>query len=313
LKREVAIGARDSVLALWQARRVMEDLQEMYPGCVFRTVGIKTLGDRVQDVALARIGDRGLFTKELEAGLLRGEIDLAVHSMKDLPTRLPEGLTIGAIGRREWPGDVLISRRGLTLEQLPEGSSVGTSSLRRASQLLRFRPDLKIISVRGNLTTRLRKLSEHDLDALVLAFAGVNRLEYNNLITQKIPYAICLPAAGQGSIGVEIRMDDARMQEMVARLDDPDPRLAITAERALMKELEGGCQVPVGALGEVEGGRLTLEGMVLTLNGQRFVRDRISGPKEEAAVLGRELAQKLLAQGAGEILKSARGEFEDRC
>lgn len=313
MKREVAIGTRNSVLALWQARRVMEELQELYPGCVFRTVGIKTLGDRVQDVALARIGDRGLFTKELEAALLRGEIDLAVHSMKDLPTRLPEGLTIGATGRREWPGDVLIARRELKLEQLPGGSSVGTSSLRRAAQLLRFRPDLKVVSVRGNLPTRLRKLSEQGLDALVLAFAGVNRLGYDNLITQKIPFAICLPAAGQGSIGVEIRTDDARMQEMVAPLDDPGSRLAITAERALLKELEGGCQAPVGALGEVDGRYLTLEGIVLALNGQRFVRDRISGPKEEAAVLGRELAQKLLAQGAGEILKSARGEFEDRC
>jgi len=291
----------------------MEELQELYPGCAFRTIGIKTLGDRVQDMTLARIGDRGLFTKELEAALLRGEIDLAVHSMKDLSTRLPEGLTIGATGRREWPGDVLIARRGLTLEQLPEGASVGTSSLRRAAQLLRFRPDLKMVSVRGNLTTRLRKLSEQGLDALVLAFAGVNRLGYNNLITQKIPYAICLPAAGQGSIGVEVRMDDARMQEMVAHLDDPDSRLAITAERALMKELEGGCQAPVGALGEVEGRHFILEGIVLTLNGERFVRDRISGPKEEAAVLGRELAQKLLAQGAGEILRLARGEFEHRC
>lgn len=309
----MVVGTRDSVLALWQAGRVTEKLQELYPGCTFRTVGIKTLGDRMQDVALARIGDRGLFTKELETALLSGKIDLAVHSMKDLPTSLPEGLTIEAIGQREWPGDVLISRRGLTLEQFPQGSSIGTSSLRRSAQLLRFRPDLKMVNVRGNLTTRLRKLSEHDLDALVLAFAGINRLGYDDLVTQKIPYAICLPAAGQGSIGVEIRVDDVRMQKMVTRLDDPDSRFAITAERALLKELEGGCQVPVGALGEVEDGRLTLEGIVLTLDGQRFVRDQVNGPKEEAATLGRKLAQELLAQGAGEILESVRGEFEARC
>jgi len=313
LKREIRIGARDSVLALCQARWVLGELQSLEPGLIFQIVGIKTLGDYVQDMALAKIGDKGLFTKELEIALLEGKIDLAVHSMKDLPTSLPENLSIGAVCRREWPGDVLIAPAGITLQDLPKGALVGTSSLRRIAQLLHYRHDLKMTNVRGNLTTRLKKLSEEGLDALVLAFAGIKRLNFEEIIAQKIPYSICVPAVGQGSIGVEIRENDEEIQRIISRLDHGNSRAAITAERSFMKELEGGCQAPIGAIGQVEGDSLILDGIVLALDGSTFVRERTAGPKEQADVLGRELAQKLLSKGAASILKSARQEFDNKC
>jgi len=308
--REIVVGSRQSELALWQARWVVEQLKKVHPGCVFRIAGMKTKGDHLLDVPLARIGGKGLFTKELENALLAGACDLAVHSMKDLPTRLPEGLAVGAVCRREDPADVLVSRRGLTLQELPRGARIGTSSLRRKAQLLRFRPDLEVVDVRGNLPTRLRKLFEQELDALVLARAGISRLGLEKEITQKIPFSICLPAVGQGSIGVETRADDAETRALLKELDDPQARPAITAERSFLNRLEGGCQVPVGALGRVEGGRLLLEGSVLSLDGQRCVRESISGSPQEAARLGEELAERMLARGAKEILDEVRREFE---
>ncbi|MFA5384665.1 MAG: hydroxymethylbilane synthase [Eubacteriales bacterium] len=313
MKREIRIGARDSVLALCQARWVLGELQSLEPGLLFQIIGIKTLGDYVQDVALAKIGDKGLFTKELEIALLEGKIDLAVHSMKDLPTSLPGKLSVGAVCRREWPGDVLIAPAGVTIQNLPKGALVGTSSLRRIAQLLHHRPDLKMTSVRGNLTTRLKKLSEEGLDALVLAFAGIKRLDFEELIAQKIPCSICIPAVGQGSIGVEIRENDEEIHRMISLLDHGDSRAAITAERSFMKELEGGCQAPIGAIGQVEGDSLVLEGIVLTLDGSYLVREKITGPKGQADVLGKELARKLLSKGAASILKSARQEFDNQC
>ncbi|HHW42334.1 hydroxymethylbilane synthase [Desulfofundulus thermobenzoicus] len=309
MPKEIVIGTRDSQLAMWQARWVLNQLERRYPGQPFVLRGMKTKGDHVLDVALAKIGDKGLFTKELEIALDRGEIDLAVHSMKDLPTRLPEGLAIGAFCRREYPGDVLISRRGLTLEQLPSGARVGTSSLRRTAQLLHFRPDLHMFAIRGNLTTRLKKLEELNLDALVLAYAGVHRLGMDHRITQRIPLSTCLPAVGQGSIGIEIRAGDEYIQRMLAPLDDPASRAAITAERAMMKKLEGGCQVPIGALGRVENGRLFLEGVVASLDGRQLIRERICASPHRAEEAGAMLAERLLVLGAGEILKTARQEF----
>lgn len=311
MKQEIVIGTRDSQLALWQARWVLQQLKELHPDKKFVLRGMKTRGDHILDVALAKIGDKGLFTKELEVALATGEIDLAVHSMKDLPTRLPGSLTIGAFCQREYPGDVLISRSGLTLEKLPTGASVATSSLRRTAQLLHFRPDLNITTIRGNVTTRLRKLEELNLDALVLAYAGLHRLGLDELITQSIPFTICLPAVGQGAIGIEIRADDEEIQKIISPLDHPDSRAAITAERALMKKLEGGCQVPIGALGQIKGDRLVLEGIVASLNGHQLVRDKISGNIDEAEHLGEELAGRLLELGAGEILKTARQEFDN--
>ncbi|OAT85517.1 hydroxymethylbilane synthase [Desulfotomaculum copahuensis] len=310
MNKEIVIGTRESRLALWQARWVAEQLQSRHPGVNFRLQGMKTHGDNILDVALAKIGDKGLFTKELELALLKGKIDLAVHSMKDLPTELPPGLSIGAICRREYPGDVLISRRGLKLAELPSGARVGTSSLRRTAQLLRFRPDLQISTMRGNLTTRLRKLTEQNLDALVLAYAGVHRLGLAEQITQRIPFDICLPAVGQGAIGVEIRSGDERIQSLIDSLNDRETQAAVTAERALMKELEGGCQVPVGALGRVDGEMITLEGIVASLDGRRAVRDAVTGPVAEASALGRTLARRMLAAGAAEILNAARQEFD---
>mgnify|MGYP005840616053 FL=1 len=311
MPREIVVGSRQSELALWQARWVVEQLKKVRPGYVFRIAGMKTKGDHLLDVPLARIGDRGLFTKELENALLAGACDLAVHSMKDLPTRLPEGLVIGAVCRREDPGDVLVSRRGLTLKELPQRARIGTSSLRRKAQLLRFRPDFEMVDVRGNLTTRLRKLFEQELDALVVARAGLRRLGLEKEITEKIPFSVCLPAVGQGSIGVETRENDEEMRELLKDLDDQQARSAVTAERAFLRRLEGGCQVPIGALGRVENGCLKLEGIVLSLDGQRYIRKEIFGPPQEAGRLGEELAERMLAGGAKEILEQVRREFEE--
>ncbi|MDQ0287678.1 hydroxymethylbilane synthase [Desulfofundulus luciae] len=310
MKQEIIIGTRDSQLAMWQAHWVLEKLHKLYPRKRFVLRGMKTRGDHILDVALAKIGDKGLFTKELEVALSVGKIDLAVHSMKDLPTRLPEGLIIGAFCQREYPGDVLISRHGLTLETLPPGARIGTSSLRRTAQLLHFRPDLNVTTIRGNLTTRLRKLEELNLDAIILAYAGIHRLGYDARITQLIPFDICLPAVGQGAIAIEIRANDPEMQELIRPLDDPASRTAITAERALMRKLEGGCQVPIGALGQIQHNQLLLEGAVASLDGRQLVRDSISGPPDQAEQLGEELAVRLIKLGAGGILEKARQEFD---
>lgn len=309
MTKDIVIGSRDSALAMWQARWVAGELRRVCPDNNIHIKGMKTKGDHILGVALAKIGDKGLFTKELEVALLEGAIDLAVHSMKDLPTRLPEGLVIGAICLREHPADVLISRNGYTLETLPRGARVGTSSLRRRAQLLHYRPDLQLVDVRGNLTTRLRKLEELGLDAIVLAYAGIKRMGYEELITQVIPGEICLPAVGQGSLGIEIRAQDSETRRLVAALDHAPSRAAIEAERAFMKRLEGGCQVPIGALGQVDGETLRLEGIVADLDGTSAVRDSVSGPASEATALGEKLAEKLLDMGAGDILRRARREF----
>lgn len=306
---DIVIGTRDSTLAMWQAEWVTGALRRANPGLNFHVRGMKTKGDNILDVALAKIGDKGLFTKELEVALLNGEINLAVHSMKDLPTRLPEGLAIGAVCEREYPGDVLISKYGETLAELKEGARIGTSSLRRRAQLLYYRPDLRIVDLRGNLTTRLRKLRETDLDAVVLAYSGIKRLGYEDLITQLIPFDICLPAVGQGSIGVEIRIDDAITRSIIATIDHEQSRIAVEAERSFMKRLEGGCQVPIGALGRVENDLLFLEGVVADLHGKNAVRHLVSGPVQNAGQLGIKLADTLLEMGADKILTQARREF----
>jgi hydroxymethylbilane synthase len=305
-KKEIFVGSRQSRLALAQTQWVVEQLKKRRPDLSFRVVEMKTRGDHILDVPLSKIGDKGLFTKELENALQKGECDLVVHSMKDLPTQLPEGLIIGAICAREYPGDVLIAKNGTSLSELPAGAVLGTSSLRRKAQLLRFRQDLKICDLRGNLTTRLRKLNEQDLDGIIVAYAGVCRLRLEQKITQKIPFSICLPAVGQGSLGLEIRAGDAETELLVKDLDDSEARLAVTAERAFLRRLEGGCQVPIGALGRVEGETLVLEGIVLSFDGSRYVRESIGGSKNEASGLGVALAEKMLSRGAQEILAGAR-------
>lgn len=308
MAREIIVGTRDSALAMWQTNWVVDTLSKLNPDYTFRIVSMKTQGDKILDVALAKIGDKGLFTKELETAMLAGEIDLAVHSMKDLPTVLPEGLTIGAMCERVDPRDVVISRNGVPLAQLPQGALIGTSSLRRCAQLLSFRPDLKLEPLRGNLNTRMAKLEKNNLDAIILAAAGVERLGWGDRITERLSTEVCLPAVGQGSIGIEIREGDQEVLQVVGKINHAPSRAAITAERALLKKLEGGCQIPIGALGTVDGEHLTLRGVVASLDGQELIRDQISGPAQEAAALGEKLAGRLVEMGADRILKSVRQE-----
>lgn len=308
--REIVIGTRDSALALWQTDCVRAALQAAHPQLTFTVKKIKTKGDKLLDVALAKIGDKGLFTKELEMAMLQGEIDLAVHSMKDLPTQLPPGLRLGAVMKRAEPGDVLLSPFGYTLDTLPQGAKVGTSSLRRRAQLLSHRPDLKIEDLRGNVGTRIAKMEREGFDAIILAAAGVQRLGYDHLVTQHIPYDLCLPAVGQGAIGVEIRENDRELLSLLQKIADPDTTAAVRAERAFLRTLEGGCQIPIGALARLEEGKLVLRGLVASLDGARVVRGIEAGSPEEPEKLGQELARRLLAEGAQGILNQLRQEFE---
>lgn len=306
MRKVITIGSRGSALALEQTRQIAVRLKKLFPELSFRVEKIQTTGDNILDVALAKIGDKGLFTKEIEQALLDGRIDIAVHSMKDVPTELPEGLVLGAIPEREHPGDVLISRHGRKLEEFDAGARIGTSSLRRTAQLKAFRPDLEIIPVRGNVQTRLRKLEEGKYDAIVLAWAGVSRLGLTERVTQRLSYAVCLPAVGQGALGVEVRADDSEMLALLKQIDHRETRAAVTAERTLLKQLEGGCQVPVGALAQAWDGDLLLEGMVASLDGKKVVRALDVAPLDEPVALGERLADKLRSMGAREILKEMR-------
>ncbi|MBC9783171.1 hydroxymethylbilane synthase [Heliobacterium chlorum] len=309
LQRPVVIGTRDSALALWQTNWVMARLKELFPEQAFEVKAIKTKGDKILDVALAKIGDKGLFTKELEVSMLEGEIDMAVHSLKDLPTVLPEGLTIGAMCVREDCRDILISRHG-GLDALPQGARVGTASLRRKAQIWQVRPDLELLDIRGNLQTRLRKMEEQNLDGLILAAAGVIRLGWAEKISQYIPVDMCLPAVGQGSIGIEIREGDDEIAKIVGALNHHETSVSIRAERALMRTLEGGCQVPIGSLGRLQEGRLVLDGIVASLDGKHVARGREEGDPSQPEEVGIRLAEQLLQQGAREILNVVRQETE---
>jgi len=302
----VVIGTRGSDLALWQAEFVRRLLEAEFPEIEFEIKIIRTTGDDVLDVSLSKIGDKGLFTRQIEAQLLSGDIDVAVHSLKDLQTEQPEGLTIGAVCKREKPNDVLISREGKTLDELPQGAKVATGSLRRRSQLLAYRPDLEIIDIRGNLNTRFRKFDESDLDAMILAYAGVERLGMGERITELIPTDVLVPAVGQGSVAVEIRSNDTDVAAIVARLDDAETRSCVMAERALLRRLEGGCQVPIGGYATVEDETLTLDGIVGSLDGKRIFRETRSGQASEPEHLGEYVAQALLDQGADSVLNESR-------
>lgn len=308
MKKEIVIGTRDSALALWQTHWVQAELEKLNTDYTFRIVHIKTQGDKVLDVALAKIGDKGLFTKELEVAMLEKEIDMAVHSMKDLPTNLPEGLKIGAICERVEPCDVIISNKGYTLATLPQGAKVGTSSLRRRAQILKHRPDLDIHDLRGNLNTRIAKLERENFDAIILAYAGVMRLGWEDKITDRISYEISLPAVGQGSVGIEIRKNDPEIEKVIAKLHHSPSAYAILAERSLLRTLEGGCQIPIGALGKVNGDDITLFGLVGSLDGKKVLRSEISGKVSEVEELGKTLADRLVEMGADKILAEVRGE-----
>ena len=300
------VGTRGSALARWQTEHVIRRLQELWPGLPCHMVILRTRGDRQARTPLPRISGKGLFTAELEAALRAGSIHLAVHSLKDLPIEPSEGLMLAAVLAREDPRDVLISRGGYTLDALPPGASVGTSSPRRAAQLLARRPDLRIIDLRGNVDTRVRKAldPEGPYDAIVLARAGLARLSLLEHITQVLPLEVMLPAPGQGALAVQIRADDEATRARVQALDDPATRAAVTAERAFLAALGGGCAIPVAAYAALEGtqGPLTLRGRVLSPGGDQVIEVQGSAPPEEAVQLGETLARQALRQGADALL-----------
>jgi hydroxymethylbilane synthase len=308
MKQTLIIGTRGSKLARWQAHFVRDQLTKIADLRTEIKI-ITTSGDRTLDAPLEQLGE-GVFVKEIEAMLLNGEIDLAVHSMKDLPTVLPPGLIIGAICDRHDVRDSLISRNGWTLNSLPPGAIVGTCSPLRKAQVLRQRPDLTITDIRGNIDTRLRKLRDGRYDAIVLAKAGLDRLGWSNQISEILSTDIALPAAGQGALGIEVRADDAGFPALLERVNHEPTAAAVTAERALLKELGGGCHVPMGAWARVEHGALKIEGGVLSCDGRISIRDTAGGPMDGGEAAGRQLAQRLLSQGADRILHQARARQE---
>lgn len=312
MRRKLIIGSRGSELALWQTNFVKTKLEEFFPAINLEIKIIKTTGDKLLETALSKIGDKGLFTKQIETTLLSKEIDLAVHSLKDLQTVQPEGLCISAVSKREQPNDVLIAKKSRSIDKLPKGARVATGSLRRRSQLLNYRPDLEIHEIRGNVPSRIRKFEESDLDAMILAFAGIHRLRLDDHIAEIIPFDIMLPAVGQGAMAVEIREQDTELKEILKVLDDEETHLCVTAERAFLRTLEGGCQVPIGANAMIEKGVIRLEGMVGNLDGSINMREKISGEKRDAAMLGERLARTLIEKGANEILENTRERVENR-
>jgi hydroxymethylbilane synthase len=297
------IGSRGSQLALWQANHISTLLRER--GHQVEIEIIKTTGDKITDVALAKVGTKGMFTKEIEEALAEGRVDLAVHSLKDLPTELPAGFAMAAITTRQAPHDAFLSVRYGALNDLPQGAKVGTSSLRRQAQLKLLRPDLDVYPLRGNVDTRLRKLEEGEYDAIILAAAGLNRLERTQLVREVLSADLMCPAAGQGALGIEIRAGDGRMRDILSFLDDPDARATTTCERALLNQLGGGCQVPIGAYAEVKDGKLLLHAVVARPDGSKVLRERQAGT--DPLALGEAVGRKLLRSGAEEILHEVYG------
>ncbi len=302
MKKKIKIGTRGSPLALWQAQWVKSGLSVYHPDTDLEIITIKTTGDKILDAPLAKVGGKGLFVKEIEDALMNGRVDLAVHSMKDMPADVPSGLCIGAVPKRENPCDVLISYNHIPLKDLPRGARIGTSSLRRAAQILAIKPGVSIVPLRGNLDTRIKKIESHELDAVVLAAAGVHRLNLKDKITQYLDPAWMIPAVGQGALCIEIRDNDADMRSMTACLDHGETHHAVAAERAFLKTLEGGCQVPIAGHGQIKDGILTLTGRVADLDGSKVITHQISGPVSEAEHLGIQLARRLMDMGAGNIL-----------
>jgi len=313
--KKVVIGTRGSKLALWQAEWVKSELERVHPGIEVSLSIIKTTGDKILDVPLAKVGGKGLFVKEIEEAMLRKEVDIAVHSMKDVPTEFPEGLHLAVICRREDPRDAFLSRESEepgrfkieSLNDLPEGAVVGTSSLRRACQLMHRRPDLKIEQLRGNVDTRIRKLDEGLYDAIILAAAGIKRLGRAERITEMVPVEVSLPAIGQGAVGIECRIEDPEIHELIAPLNHLETEICVRAERAFLRRLEGGCQVPIAAHARLSDGRISMEGLVGDTEGRKIIRGRIEGPKDDFRELGISLAEDLLSRGAGDILREVYG------
>ena len=330
MNSQVTIGTRSSKLALWQTSYVKEQLLKLNPKIEVTVKEIKTKGDHITDVSLSKVEGKGFFTKEIEDALLRCEIDLAVHSLKDLPTQLPKGLKIGVVLKREKSHDVVIQKtedkrqKAEGFKDLVSGAKIGTSSLRRVAQLKALRPDLEYLDLRGNLDTRIRKLEEGQYDAIVLAYAGVKRLELENKITEHLDPKVILPAACQGAMAIEVREDDKEIQKVIEKLNDNETCLCTTAERAFLETLQGGCQVPVGAYSEIKNGQITLHGVIASLDGRKSARGqrtedsrqrRASPPagsqnREEEIkkyrLLGKSLAEELLNKGGKEILDEIR-------
>ena len=287
---------------MWQANWIKEQLESQHPDIPVEIVIIKTSGDKIQDVPLAKIGGKGLFVKEIEEALLKKDIDFAVHSMKDMPIKFPFALCIASVTKRENPFDALISRDNIKLNDLPKGAKVGTGSLRRISQLLHYRPDLKLIPLRGNLETRIKKLETEGLDAIILAAAGLIRMGWENKISEIISPEILLPAMGQGAVGIETRKHDVENQILLADMDDENTHLALDAERAVVARLEGGCNVPIGAFATIEGDEMILRGLVASLDGKTLYKKELKGDKVNAVALGNEMGSALLDMGGDKIM-----------
>ena len=297
----IRIGTRGSPLAVWQAEWVRSRLLALHPQYEVKLVKIKTTGDKILDVPLAQVGGKGLFVKEIETSLPESRSDLAVHSMKDMPAEVPQGLCIGVVPKRENPYDVLIAKNGYSFKDLPDGARVGSSSLRRGAQVRHVRPDISVHPLRGNLDTRIRKLETEGLDAIVLAAAGVIRLGLEARITEY------LPAIGQGALAIEMRRDDDATRDLIAPLDHRETRLAVESERAFLSRLEGGCQVPIAAHARIVGDDVDLTGLVAEVDGSLILRERIKGPVDQHEKLGVELANRLLKKGGGKILENILG------
>lgn len=303
MKSKIIIGTRGSELALWQTNFVKDLIQKKFPSIEVEIKIVKTKGDKILDVPLAKIGDKGLFTKELEEKLISGEIDLAVHSLKDLETKIDNRLVIGAITKRHKVNDVLIARKkGVTLKNLSSNAKIGTGSLRRKAQLLHINPNFKIFDLRGNVPTRIQKFFDSDWDAIILARAGVERLNLTKFISSIIPSSIILPAVGQGALGIECRRDDKELIRILSEINHKKTELETRAERSFLRSLEGGCQVPIGCLAKIQNDELTIEGKILSLDGSISFHQKISGSIKNPENLGEKLAKNLLKAGAKEII-----------
>lgn len=313
MKTKIVIGTRGSKLALWQAEWIKSELEKKHAGLEVSLEIIKTTGDKILDVPLAQVGGKGLFVKEIEEAMLRNEIDIAVHSMKDVPTEFPEGLYLAVICKREDPRDSFISRKKADgweidgFEKCPQGAVVGTSSLRRSSQLLNKRPDLRIEQLRGNVDTRIRKLDEGRYDAIILAAAGIKRLGRADRITEMISPVVSLPAIGQGAVGIECRIDDTGVNDLIRVLNHDETEVCVRAERAFLRRLEGGCQVPIAAHARLLDGKIIMEGLVGDVQGTKIIRGNIEGRRDRFRALGTSLAEELLSRGAKEILDEVYG------
>lgn len=302
MKKIIRIGTRGSQLALYQANKVKDTLELLFPDLQFELKIIKTKGDKILDVALSKIGDKGLFTKEIENELIAGTVDLAVHSLKDLPTVLPEGLKLGAVLERGEFRDALVSRNGKKLAELGEGDRVATSSLRRIAGLLKINNRLVIKDIRGNVNSRLKKMEEGYCDAMIMAAAGLQRLGLEKYITEIIDPEVIMPAVSQGAIAIETRLQDPEIDALMVKINHTETWNAITAERAFLARLEGGCQVPLGCFSKVENGKLTLSGFVASIDGKTYIGQQLSGEIAGGAQIGIQLAENMLKKGAGEIL-----------